>query len=257
MNLPLTALLGGLAVLTLWGFVAPRSQWRVLTSWSQRDPRGNEPGQVVVGIHRVVAGIAIVSLAFTGVSYEQGKGQPENVPVVRSTADPLRQLWGTPDPVVVNRVISPVTDAPADLVPLPVLRFQVTDGTHRDPSYLFDLGTFQPPKAKGGDGYVGTDPAVGLTALDTANLVVQVRADKRCIPKQVLVVQSSSAVVVAVYYGRPGSAAVSAADLATLCNAGASGSVSTLVPIHLSAAVGTRAVVNLDGVPIARAVSKN
>jgi hypothetical protein len=212
---------------------------------------------VVVGIHRVVAGIAIVSLAFTGVSYEQGKGQPENVPVVRSTADPLRQLWGTPDPVVVNRVISPVTDAPADLVPLPVLRFQVTDGTHRDPSYLFDLGTFQPPKAKGGDGYVGTDPAVGLTALDTANLVVQVRADKRCIPKQVLVVQSSSAVVVAVYYGRPGSAAVSAADLATLCNAGASGSVSTLVPIHLSAAVGTRAVVNLDGVPIARAVSKN
>jgi hypothetical protein len=253
----MTALLGGLAVLTLWGFVAPRSQWRVLTSWSHRDPRGNEPGQVVVGIHRVVAGLAVASLAFTGVSIEQGSKQPKAVPVVRSTADPVRQLWGTPDPVVVNRVISPVTAAPTNLVSLPVLRFQGIDGTHRDPSYPFNLGTFQPPHAKKGDGYVGSDPAVGLTALDTANLVVQVRADARCIPKQVLVLQSASAVVVAVYYGRPGGEVTNGADLATLCNAPASGSVSTLIPLHLDAPVGSRAVVNLDGVPVAPAVSKN
>jgi hypothetical protein len=174
---------------------------------------------------------------------------------VRSATDPVRQLWGTPDPVVVNRVISPVTEVPSGLVPVPVNRFQVIDGAHRDPAYLFNLGTFEPPNPKKGDGYIGSDPSVGLTALDTANLVVQVRVDKRCIPRQVLVVQSSSTVVIAVYYGRPAGTVVKTADLATQCNAPASGSVSTLIPIHLSAPVGTRAVVGLDGVPIARAVA--
>lgn len=255
MTFALILLLGGLAIFTVWGFVMPRSQWRVLTSWSQRDPGGHEPGAVTIAIHRTVAAIAIAALIFSLMALN---GRTENAtarPVDRPTSDPVRVLWGSPDPVVVNRVVTPVTQAPADLLSLPLLRYQAIDGHHRDPSYLFNLANFERPHAKKGDGYVGTDPSVGLTALDTSQLVLQMRADERCTPQQVLLLESSTAIVVAVYFGRPVGTALDDAAKAAPCDieAADSKSVSMLVPIHLATPVGDRSVVGLDGMPIAPA----
>jgi len=99
-------------------------------------------------------------------------------------------------------------------------------------------------------------PSVGLTALDTANIVVQVRADSRCTPQQVLVVQSSTAIAIAVYYGRPVGESLDAKALAAPCDPMATGdkSSSVLIPIDLGASVGNRAVLTLEGTPISLAI---
>lgn len=255
MTFALILLLGGLVIFTVWGFVMPRSQWRVLTSWSQRDPGGHEPGAVAIAIHRTVAALAIAALVVSLMALEHRSEDVTARPVDRPTSDPVRVLWGAPDPVVVNRVITPVTQAPVDLVSLPLLRYQAIDGHRRDPSYLFDLASFQPPHAKKLDGFVGTNPSVGLTALDTSQLVLQTRADKRCTPQQVLLLESSTAIVVAVYFGRPVGTAVDDAAKAAPCDLAATDdkSVSMLVPIHLATPLGSRSVVGLDGMPIAPA----
>lgn len=255
MNLPLVVVLSGLSILTVWGFVAPRSQWRVLTGWSRRDPAAGEPGPVFVGIHRTVAGIAVAVLAIGGASAINGAIHPTGSSAARAVTDPVRLLWGTPDPRVVNRVFVPVSQPPARLVREPVLRYQPVDGRHRSPSYLFTLAPYSRPLPTRSDGYLGARPGAGLAALDTADLVVQVRADRRCTPQQVLVVESNTAVAVAVYYGRPAGEPLDAKALATPCALSASGdkSSSVLIPIDLAAPLGARAVLNLEGTPIPKA----
>lgn len=257
MNLPLVVVLGGLTILTAWGFVAPRSQWRVLTGWSHRDSSGDEPGAVIVGIHRLVAGIALAGLAIGGASVVSGLLSPSGQASVRSITDPVRLLWGTPDPTVVNRVFVPVNIAPAGLTREPVLRFQAVIAKTRSPGYLFSLGTYSPPHPSASDGYLGAHPSVGLSALDTADIVIQVRADRRCTAQQVLVVESGTAIVVAVYYGRPGGESLDAKALAAPCVPKLSGdkSSSVLIPIDLASPVATRAVLNLEGTPISKADS--
>jgi len=254
-NLPLVIVLGGLTILTLWGFAAPRSQWRVLTGWSNRDPSGDEPGAVIIGIHRLVAGIALVGLAIGGASVVSGLVDPSGQASERAITDPVRLLWGTPDPTVVNRVFVPVTVAPAGLTREPAIRYQAVNAKTRSPGYLFSLGTYSRPLASPTDGYLGAKPAVGLSALDTADIVVQVRADRRCTPQQVLVVESNTAIVVAVYYGRPVGESLDAKALTAPCDPKASGdrSSSVLIPIDLEGAVAKRAVVSLEGTPISKA----
>lgn len=257
MNLPLVVVLGGLTILTLWGFAAPRSQWRVLTGWSHRDSSRDEPGAVIIGIHRIVAGIALAGLAIGGASVVNGLIDPSGQASERTITDPVRLLWGTPDPTVVNRVFVPVTVAPAGPIREPALRYQAVSAKTRSPGYLFSLGTYARPHASATDGYLGAYPAVGLSALDTADIVVQVRADRRCTPQQVLIVESGTAIVIAVYYGRPVGESLDAKALAAPCDPKASGdkSSSVLIPIELSAPVAKRAVVNLEGTPISRADS--
>ena len=257
MNLPLVVVLGGLTILTLWGFVAPRSQWRVLTGWSHRDSSGDEPGSVIIGIHRLVAGIALASLAVGGASVVGRLVDPSGQASERIITDPVRQLWGTPDPTVVNRVFVPVTVPPPGLVREPALKYQAVSAKTRSPGSLFTLGTYSRPHPSAADGYLGADPAVGLSALDTADMVVQVRADRRCTPQQVQVVESGTTIVIAVYYGRPVGESLDAKALATPCDPKASGdkASSVLIPIDLAAPVGTRAVLNLEGTPISKATS--
>jgi hypothetical protein len=257
-NLPLVVVLGGLTALTIWGFVAPRSQWRVLTGWSSRDPGGSEPSPVIIGIHRTVAGIAVATLAVGGMSVVRGVIQPTGQSSERAITDPVRLLWGVPDPHVVNRVFVPVTTPPTGLVREPVLLYQTVNGKHRDPAYLFGLPIYTRPAPKATDGYLGAKPPVGLSALDSADLVVQVRADRRCTPQQVLVVESDTAVAVAVYYGRPVGESLDAKTLATPCDLAAKGdkATSVLIPIDLAAPVGTRTVLNLEGTPISIASLK-
>lgn len=253
-NLPLIELLGALSVLTVWGFVAPRSQWRVLTGWSLRDAVGSEPSAVFVGIHRTAAGIALAALAVAGMSVVGPIPHPNAHSTQRAITDPVRLLWGTPDPTVVNRVFVPVTRAPSALVKEPILRYQLVDGKHRNPSYLFELAIYSRPFPTKTDGYLGAQPGAGLAALDTADLVVQVRADRRCTPQQVFVVESDTAVAVAVYDGRPTGESLDTKALASPCSLSASGAKasSVLIPIDLRSPVGTRAVVNLDGTRIAK-----
>jgi len=255
-NLPLVVVLGGLTILTVWGFLAPRSQWRLLTGWSNSDAPGGEPGAIVIGIHRAVAGIALVALAVGAVSVVKGVTDPIGQARERTITDPVRVLWGNPDPTIVNRVFVPVSTPPVGLTREPTLRFQAVSPRSRTPGYLFALSTYYRPYASTSDGYLGAEPSVGLTALDTANIVVQVRADSRCTPQQVLVVQSSTAIAIAVYYGRPVGESLDAKALAAPCDPMATGdkSSSVLIPIDLGASVGNRAVLTLEGTPISLAI---
>lgn len=255
MNLPLVIVLGGLTILTFWGFLAPRSQWRMLTGWSHRESTGGEPGAVIVGIHRLVAGIALVGLAVGGLSMVSGLFDPTAHAGVRVITDPVRVIWGSPDPSVVNRVFVPVNTAPAGLVREPTLRFQAVSAKHRSPGYLFSLADYARPHASRTDGYLGADPTIGLSALDTADIVVQVRADSRCTPQQVLVVESGTTIVIAVYYGRPAGEPLDTKALAAPCNPKAADdkASSVLIPIALGAAVAQRAVLTLEGTPISQA----
>lgn len=258
MNLLLVVVLGGLTILTAWGFVAPRSQWRALTGWSYREQAGGEPGAIIVGIHRCVAGIALgtlVTLAVGGASVAGGAIGPNRHASERTITDPVRLLWGSPDPMVVNRVFVPVNTPPTGLTRSTGLRYQAVSPKNRSPQYLFSLGIYARPHASATDNFLGADPTVGFTALDTANIVVQVRADSRCTPQQVFVVESSTAIALAVYYGRPAGESLDAKALAAPCDPKATGdkSSSVLIPIDLGAPIGDRAVLNLEGTSISKA----
>ncbi len=249
MTPPLIALLCGLAVLTVWGAVAPRGQWRALAGWSRRDPYASEPGPVSVGVHRFVAVLATVGLVFAGwllwVQYERSLPKPPK-PI-----SAIEQMWGAPDPVVLNRVVSGATDQPAGLVAQPLLRYQALDGARRSPSYLFDLDAWNLTTPQLDGGVAGSAPSPGLSALDSASIVVQVRGDQDCIPRAVYTVEGATSITIAVYYGRPGAATSTATDCRPV--APAKSSVSVLVPIDLADPVGKRTIKNLDGsaVPVA------
>lgn len=249
MNPLLIALAAGLAIITVWGFVSPRGQWRVLAGWSRRDPYGSEPGPVAVTVYRIVAGAAIVGLAI-GTWSLYVANQPDPLRPVGKVSG-LSVLWGLPAPVVVNRTIAPLDTPPSGLMAVPLLRYQAVTGAERDPGYLFSYRhypTITDP------GFVGEQPPAGLTALDTANLVVQVRGDKECFPSQVVVVELTTAVRVGVYYAHPGGP-----DGGTCrSNPTAAQSISTLIPIPLSSGgLNHRPVTALDGSPIAEVRSRS
>ena len=260
-------MIGGLSTLTLWGLVAPRSQWRALTGWSTREGVGAEPTALLIGIHRLIAGVAVAALVVVGLTVISGAPVAGGTSAIGGTPgpsgqarapkiiDPVRLLWGAPDPVVVNRVFVPVSTASPDLTRVAVLRYQSLSPKNRSPAYLFGLHTYARPKATTTDGYLGADPTIGFTALDTANIVVQVRADSRCVPQQVLVVTSDTAISLAVYYGRPVGEPLDAKALAAPCDQSAVGAASTsvLIPIDLGSDLGGRAVLNFEGTPISPA----
>lgn len=246
-NAPLLAILVALAALTVWGAISPRGQWRVLVAWTRREPYASEPRPMSVGIHRAVAVLASAALAVTGASL-----------AVRAAPEPVEQLsdvvlmWGAPEPVVVNREFVPMAVAPVGLVPQPVLRYQPMNGYQRDPVYLFGLASLVP---ESDGGYLGRDPRPGLSALDSAYLVVQVRADPHCIPRAVVAQESEESVTVAVFYGRPdptdGGTPADLAQCRTVLQDAES--ISTLIPVPLERELSNRVVLDLAGTPISEA----
>lgn len=250
MTKPLIALLVSFAVLTVWGVIAPRGQWRVLAGWTRNNPYAGEPGPISVGVHRLVAILATLGLVFGSLvlwqQYEMSLPQPPP-PVSR-----LQQMWGAPDPVVVNRVIDSVSAAPSDLVVQPILRYQLVDTSLRAPNYLFDLHSWKLTGALAVGGLLGAQPSPGLSALDTAAIVVQVRGDRACIPRAVYATESATTVVIAVFYGRPDPASGTAPVALNECRPLSSDadSTSVLIPIRLPEDVGKRVVQNFDGSPI-------
>jgi hypothetical protein len=236
----------GLAALTVWGFISPRGQWRVLAAWSRREPYANEPGAAMVAVQRVVAAAGIVVLAACG--WAMYSSYRASLPDDVRPPGPIEQMWGSPAPVVVDRVFTPVGSPPASLVKQPILGYQAVNGGSRDPQYLFSLDHLKVKNADESVGYIGRDPQPGLSALDTADLVVEVRGDAACIPQQVVVAEDDETVRIAVYYGQPnptdGSNAVNLAH----CNVKPSAAKSTpvLLPIDLATYLGDRKVVTFD-----------
>ena len=163
-------------------------------------------------------------------------------------------MWGVPAPVVVNRVVIPLNEAPVGLVDQPVLAYQAVDGTRRQPSYLFSLHELKQQNAVDTNGLVGVPPPAGLVALDTADMVVQVNGDRRCFPQQVVVREEDDVVRVGVFYGQANPSDGSNVLHVRDCDPTPEGRarVSVLVPLQLSDALGTREVQWLDGTPVKR-----
>ncbi len=245
----LLVVLVSLGIVFLWGLLAPRSQWRALVSWSYRDPHANEPSGSAYTLYRVVAALGIATMIVSGqLAY---RSWIDSQPPPKPPPTAIEQMWGSPDPVVVNRVIHPLHTPPAGLVEQPILGYQAVTGQTRQPPYLFGLRAFDLGDATTENGYVGTEPPTGLAALDTAGLVVWVAADPLCFPHAAVVRENKDSVEVAIFYGRANPAdGTTPEDLAD-CNTRASGrNVSTLIPLPLAAPLGDRAVLTVEGEPI-------
>jgi hypothetical protein len=244
----------GLAILTVWGFISPRGQWRVLASWSRRQPYANEPSAGLVALQRLVAGAGILAMVLVGCSMYGG--YLANQPKAPSPPGVVERMWGTPAPEVIDRVFDALPTAPAGLVVQPVLGYQGMDGSSRTPGYLFALDRYQVKDADKGIGYLGQVPDPGFTALDSADLVVLVRGDKNCIPQQVVVQEGDDTVRISVYYGQPNPSDGSNAAHLDECmpKPPKSSSASVLIPIDLEASLGKRTVESLDSAKKIRAV---
>jgi hypothetical protein len=201
-------------------------------------------------VHRVISGVGIVVLVVAGASIY---GQHFELPS-RTTSGPVNQMWGTPAPKVVNRVFVAATSAPTNLVNQKILGYQSIDGTIRDPNYLFSLANLRVKGADSGVGYVGWEPAAGMLALDSANLVVHLDGDSRCIPQEVVVVEGVDTVSIGVFYGQPNPTDGSNAVNLTNCSPKPSKSTSVLLPVKLAAPLGARTLTALDGKTVIHAV---
>ena len=245
------AILSGLAILTLWGAVAPRGQWRVLAGWSRSRAYGSEPGPVAVGIHRFVAIVASLALVSTGASFYLRNH--DLLPTAAQTPKTAIELmWDDPNPGVVNRMIEPYNSTPFGLKDQPILRYQPVDGIDKLPTYLFSLPIWNPPTIRDGDGYIGVAPDAGHTALESSSLVVQVRADPACIPRAVVVTETDKSVAVGVYYGRPSPEVGAPKIPISKCSTDvpATDGSTVLIPVPLDNKVGARTVTTLKGDPI-------
>ena len=220
-----------LGLILLWGVFAPRSQWRILAGWSVSDPHLHEPGGASYGLRRLVSGIgALTLLGIVGVTSASAvAGLPSESP----RPSLVSQLWGRPDPSVVNRMIVPLSGPPSGLVEMPVLAYE--DVSDDLPDYFDRLHNFT---------------LLGNGALDFADVVVQVRGPLLCIPRAVVVIETADTVKFAVYYGLPDAAADVPVDNTVSCPTDASVTGSVLIPLRLAAPIGDRTVETLAEDPI-------
>jgi hypothetical protein len=241
-----------LAGLFLWAVLAPRGLWKIAISWSYRDSYRNEPSAAVFGLYRLVAIIGIIAVVATALALRQDEPDADASP--QRPLTPAEQMWGSPAPLVLNRVATPLLKPPATLVEAPILGFQTVDGVTRRPGYLFQLKHLSRAAATEANGLLGVTPPPGLVALDTADLVVHVAGDPRCFPQQVVVEERSGIVSVGVFYGQP-----NPPDGSNLAHLGdcdptptARDAVSLLIPLKLDDALGSRTVHTLDGKTVQR-----
>jgi hypothetical protein len=246
-HLLFTIIAASLGILFLWGLIAPRGLWTVLIGWSYRDPYRHQPSGAVFVLYRLIAAFGLASMILTTVIVWVQQSDADAHPPASSSS--TEGSWGSPRPQVVDRVVVPLASPPVGLVDQPILGYQRMDGFRRQPPYLFDLPDFASRGAVDANGYVGRDPSTGLTALDSANLVVHVVGDVRCFPHDVVVVEEAKVVRIGVFYGQANpSDGTNAANLAA-CDVEprAANAVSVLVPVRLAAPLGDRELLSLDG----------
>lgn len=235
-----------LGIVLLWGLVAPRSQWRVLAGWSTTRPYADEPSGAAYGARRIVSAVGVagvVAVLAVGSSALLPRGPGDALPL-----PPVEQMWGTPPPRLVDRVITPVDAPPPGLVEFPVLGYQdLVDGA---PDYLRDLRPFTLLGDADAPGYIGEVVDEGSTATGLADLVVHVRGPLLCIPRDAVVVETDTTVQIAVYYGLPVAVDGTAPDSVAGCAPDAAVTGSVLIPLVLAAPLGDREVQGLDGAPL-------
>ena len=157
-------------------------------------------------------------------------------------------MWGPVEPVVVDRVISPIGEPPAGYTEMPVLGYQDIPEDDRPGDYLRFLHPFE---LLGGNsempGLIGQDPGEGYSAMDTAELILNVRGPLLCVPRAAIIHETLDAVTVAVYYGLPDQPAGVAIDNAVSCPVDATVTTSVLLAVELKDPLGARQVVMLNG----------
>lgn len=235
-----------LALGFVWGLFWPRSQWKMLASWTRRKPDESEPGPVAYGVHRALSGLGIAT--FVAVGTFTLADYVASLPVPEPPITALQTMWGSaPAPQVVDRVIAPDPAADPAFVPQAVAGYQVFDNERNVPRYLAFLDVYTAPGNN--PGYLGVTPGLGFSALDSSEMVVNIRVKAQCVPRQVVIIESDTVVQVGVFSGLPGTIGGVAGDHA-FCAGTALTGPSLLVPLDLSAPVGDREVQNLDGTPI-------
>lgn len=236
------------AVFFVWGLFWPRSQWRVLASWMRRDPNAAEPGATAYGTQRIISGVGVATFiavgAVTGITYVQALPTPE------PPLSALQQMWGNaPEPVVVDRVIRGKDAADPTLVAEDILGYQLVDNVNHRPRYLAYLKVYDPPGPD--DKLLGGDPSLGFAALDSAELVINVRVKAQCVPLEAVVIETETAVQIGIFSGIPEPVG-SAHPGNEFCSGDSMMGPSLLIPINLGADVGERDLQNLDGSPLRR-----
>ncbi|MHA6669076.1 cytochrome c oxidase subunit II [Homoserinimonas sp. A447] len=231
----------------LWGLFSPRSQWKVLAAWSYRNPQADEPSSFAFAVQRVISGIGVIffgAIGAVGVVQYLAELPPPRPPLTA-----LQQMWGVaPEPQVVNRIVVAEDAVPAGLVEAPIGGYQLVENEEHQPRYLHLLKRFEP-----GDfarsGMVGVTPGEDFPALDSAELVVNIRTWGDCIPRDAVVIETETTVQVGFYVGMSNRQDDIPVDHLA-CDRPAFVQNSLLMPIDLAAEVGDREVQTLDGTPI-------
>ncbi len=220
-------------------------------SWSASDPYRSEPGGAAYGIRRLISGAGLLALlgiaSVASISAVAGQPGPQPRP---STVE---QLWGKPDPRLVNRIVSTAGTVPEGLIEVEVLAYENVEDDL--PDYYARLKEFRYLGADGIPGYIGRPPGFGDGAFDFADIVINVRGPVLCVPRSLVMVETYQAIQIAVYYGRPDPADGSTPDNTTECSTDSSVTGSVLIPLSLANPVGDRTVEQLDGTPIREVVS--
>ena len=248
MTLLLISVSGILGLFFLWGLISPRSQWYLFVGWTRSDPRASEPGSVAYGVGRFLSLVGLLSLLTIAVSAGVGAidfdgNQPER------RISQAERVWGSPTPYVVDRVFTPLGAPPEGLVEQAITGYQTVNGPSRSPEYLFNAGKIRQAGLATQPGFIGVIPLPGMVALDTADVVVHVRGDDRCIPQQVVAVGVEGGVQLGVFFGQPNPDDGSNADQLGNCDPGPpiARSKSYLIPVDLTSPLGDRTVQSLTG----------
>lgn len=238
-----------LGVFCLWGFLAPRNQWRVLASWTYRDARGDEPGDASYALRRMLSFFGVLTFLVTGAVLYTGylKTLP---PPPRALGD-IEAMWGAPDPQLVDRYVDPLSAPPVGYVDQPILGYQELVADDMTPEYLRTLPEFVRVGPEPMTGYIGSIHS-NFRAIEVADLVVNMRGGLRCFPHSAVVIETETEVRIGVYYGLPDHANGTPADNAAACPAQPGIGLSLLLPIDLDAPLGDRRVVSMDGTDIGR-----
>lgn len=237
-----------LGIVFLWGVLSPRSQWRALSAWSVADEHAHEPGGAAYGWRRLLSAIGLLSVGAVVALAALAAYTP---PAPAQTLSHVRQMWGAPDPTVIDRIITALGAPPAGLVEVPISGYQAYDSEDGLPDYLDGLKAYEYLGKLEVAGYVGSIPEVGFSGLDYADLVVHVSGPILCIPHQVVVVESETDVKIGVFYGRPDPADGSVPDNVAGCPLDSPLTGSVLIPLDLQSPVGDRLVEALDATELA------
>lgn len=245
-----------LGLFFLWGLLAPRSQWRVLSAWSVSNAYAHEPGGASYGWRRLVSGIGVLGVGLVAV-LGAAPSLLASIPQEERPVSAVEKMWGAPDPQMVDRSIGGSTTVPTGLVEVPVLGYQDLDAVEDLPTYILGLKTFTLLGDDSPRGYIGSAPAEGFSGVGPADLVVNVRGSVLCIPREAVVIETDTTVQIAIYYGLPDPKP--SADPAVVppepdhvagCPLDDSVSGSVLIPITLKNYLADRTVETLDGTEI-------